>query len=111
MTSLNTHLQEQAPIITSRELIALYQRREPVTMIDVRERAEWDAGHIDGAIHIPKGILEFTIRDHVPDRHVPIVVYCASGARSALAAETLQQLGYTNVKNLEGGYLSYRHVI
>ena len=100
----------QAENITSQELIALQKRHEPFTLIDVRERNEWDAGHIEGAIHIAKGLLPFTIRDHVPDIHAPIVVYCASGARSSMARSELRTLGYTNVKNLEGGYTGYRHI-
>src|SRR5919112_4374264 len=66
-------------------------------LIDVRENDEWDAGHIPGAKHVPRGHLESRIEGAVPDRSEHIVLYCASGNRSALAAKTLEELGYENV--------------
>jgi molybdopterin/thiamine biosynthesis adenylyltransferase/rhodanese-related sulfurtransferase len=76
-----------------------------IVLVDVRESTEWDAGHIPGAKHVPRGYLESRIEGAVgPDRDQEIVLYCASGQRSALAAHTLQdQLGYTNVKSMTGG--------
>ncbi len=76
-------------------------------LIDVRELDEWNAGHIPGAIHIPRGILEFKISEVVPNRNTPIVLYCRSGGRATVSAHQLISFGYTNVKNLEGGYLQY----
>ncbi|MCB2427331.1 rhodanese-like domain-containing protein [Methylophaga pinxianii] len=74
--------------------------------LDVRESEELGTGQIADARHIPRGILEFTIESHpdFKDKTRPIVVYCKSGGRSALATATLQQLGYTNVYSLIGGY-------
>ena len=73
-------------------------------LIDVRESEEWDAGHIPGAKHVPRGYLESRIEGAVPDRSQRIVLYCASGNRSALAAHTLQELlGYENVESMTGG--------
>src|SRR5215208_5943857 len=73
-------------------------------LIDVRESTEWDAGHIPGAKHVPRGYLESRIENAVPDRSADVVVYCASGQRSALAAHTLRELlGYENVASMTGG--------
>src|SRR5215218_3677999 len=73
-------------------------------LIDVRESEEWDAGHIPGAKHVPRGHLESRIEGAVPDRSANVVLYCASGNRSALAAHTLKQLlGYKNVSSMTGG--------
>src|SRR3954471_1279535 len=75
-----------------------------VVLVDVRESEEWDAGHIPGAKHVPRGYLESRIEGAVKDRHQRVVLYCASGQRSALAANTLQELlGYTNVASMTGG--------
>src|SRR4051794_19220896 len=75
-----------------------------VVLVDVRESEEWDAGHIPGAKHVPRGYLESRIEGAVKDRDQRVVLYCASGQRSALAADTLkQQLGYENVASMNGG--------
>src|SRR5215213_7936554 len=75
-----------------------------VVLVDVRESEEWDAGHIPGAKHVPRGYLESRIEDAVADRDQRVVIYCASGQRSALAAHTLrEQLGYENVASMNGG--------
>src|SRR5215218_1809301 len=75
-----------------------------VVLVDVRESEEWDAGHIPGAKHVPRGHLESRIEGAVPDRSANVVLYCASGNRSALAAHTLKQLlGYKNVSSMTGG--------
>ena len=75
-----------------------------ITLIDVRESEEWDAGHIPGAKHVPRGYLESRVEGVGPDKDQRVVIYCASGQRSALAADTLQQLlGYSNVSSMTGG--------
>jgi sulfur-carrier protein adenylyltransferase/sulfurtransferase len=75
-----------------------------ITLIDVRESEEWDAGHIPGARHVPRGYLESRVEAAAPDKNQRVVLYCASGQRSALAADTLEQLlGYTNVASMTGG--------
>src|SRR5918997_1602639 len=75
-----------------------------VTLVDVRESEEWDRGHIPGAVHVPRGYLESRIEGAVADRDKPVVIYCASGQRSALAAHTLSELlGFTNVRSMTGG--------
>lgn len=77
-------------------------------LIDTREPAEWAAGHIPGAALLPRGILEGKIEDLASDADQPIVLYCASGGRSALAAESLQRMGYRNVLSLAGGFKAWQ---
>ncbi|MDX6724456.1 MAG: sulfur-carrier protein adenylyltransferase/sulfurtransferase, partial [Solirubrobacteraceae bacterium] len=75
-----------------------------VAIVDVRETDEWGAGHLPGAKHVPRGYLESRIEGAVPDRSQRVVLYCASGNRSALAAHTLaNDLGYENVESMTGG--------
>jgi molybdopterin/thiamine biosynthesis adenylyltransferase/rhodanese-related sulfurtransferase len=76
--------------------------------VDVRERDEWEEGHIPGAVHIPRGSLEGRIENAVPDRSQAVVVYCAGGSRSAFAARTLEELGYENVTSLAGGFTDWK---
>jgi sulfur-carrier protein adenylyltransferase/sulfurtransferase len=77
-------------------------------VIDVRERDEWDEGHLPGAVHIARGNLESRVEAAVPDRSRPVVLYCSTGNRSALAAKTLEELGYENVVSLTGGYTDWK---
>lgn len=77
-------------------------------LIDVREKDEWLEGNIPGARWIPRGFLEQRIEDQVPERSAEIVVYCAGGTRSALAARSLEELGYTNVKSMAGGFTAWK---
>src|SRR5919106_1812895 len=76
--------------------------------LDVRERDEWEEGHIPGAVHIPRGSLEGRIESRVPDRSQAVVVYCSGGSRSAFAAKTLEELGYANVLSLAGGFTDWK---
>ena len=78
------------------------------TVIDVREQDEFDQGAIPGAIHIPRGYLEMRVENAVPNHNAPVVIYCAGGTRSVFGAETLQQLGYTNVRSLAGGFNAWK---
>ena len=73
-------------------------------VFDVREESEWAAGHVAGAAHLGKGIIERDIERTVPDTDAPIVLYCGGGFRSALAADALQKMGYTNVLSMTGGW-------
>jgi rhodanese-related sulfurtransferase len=77
---------------------------EPVTLIDVREDSEWERGHLPGAVHLCKGIIERDIENAVPAKATPIVLYCGGGFRSALVADNLQKMGYTNVLSMDGGW-------
>lgn len=94
----------EVPSISCEEYRALRDAGTSHALIDVREKDEFDAGHIDGAMNIPRGLLEFKIGEAVPDKSELIIVQCASGGRAALCGQALQKLGYANVKNLEGGY-------
>ena len=81
---------------------------EQLLLIDVREDNEWQAGHASSAIHISRGTLEGGIEKAAPDKAQRVVLYCRSGSRSALAADTLQKMGYTNVFSLAGGFTAYQ---
>ncbi len=82
----------------------LNSRRSALTIVDIREADEYEQGAIPDAVFVPRGNLESAISLHVPDADREVVLYCAGGARSALAARTLQEMGYTNVWSLEGGF-------
>jgi rhodanese-related sulfurtransferase len=84
------------------EVRALRERGERFHLVDVREGNEWNLGRIPGATFIPRGVLESTIEPRIP-RDEPVVLYCASGNRSALAADVLQQMGYADVRSMRGG--------
>lgn len=75
--------------------------------VDVRTGGEYAAGHLPGAMHLDRGMLEFQVETKVPDKTQAIVVYCKSGGRGSLATATLMEMGYTNVKNMAGGYLAW----
>jgi rhodanese-related sulfurtransferase len=77
---------------------------EKFLLVDVREDNEWERGHIPGAVHMSRGIIERDIEQAVPDHDAAIVLYCGGGFRSALAAENLQKMGYTNVISMDGGW-------
>ncbi|MGA2509167.1 MAG: rhodanese-like domain-containing protein [Candidatus Acidiferrales bacterium] len=77
---------------------------EKFILVDTREESEWARGHIPGAIHLGRGIIERDIEKTVPDRDAVIVLYCGGGYRSALAADNLQKMGYRNVISMDGGW-------
>jgi sulfur-carrier protein adenylyltransferase/sulfurtransferase len=81
---------------------------DSAALVDVREQDEWDEGQIPGALHIPRGNLESRIESAVPDKSQRVIVYCAAGSRSAFAAKSLEELGYTNVASLTGGYTDWK---
>ncbi|HUY43669.1 MAG TPA: molybdopterin-synthase adenylyltransferase MoeB [Acidimicrobiales bacterium] len=78
------------------------------TLLDVRENEEYEQGTVPGAVHVPRGNLEFSIEGRLPDKHAPIAVYCAGGVRSAFATKTLQDLGYTDVVSITGGFNKWK---
>jgi rhodanese-related sulfurtransferase len=77
---------------------------EKMQLVDTREDAEWARGHIPGAIHLGKGVIERDIEKTIPDKDARIVLYCGGGFRSALAADNLQKMGYRNVVSMDGGW-------
>jgi rhodanese-related sulfurtransferase len=76
-------------------------------LIDVREDREWEAGHAAGALHLGKGVIERDVERVCPDTGEELVLYCGGGYRSALAARALEQMGYTNVKSMAGGWKAW----
>lgn len=81
---------------------------EKFTLVDVREESEFAKDHLPGAIHLGKGVIERDVEKQVPDLDTPLVLYCGGGFRSALAADNLQKMGYTNVLSMDGGIREWR---
>ena len=77
------------------------------TIIDTREASEWQTGTIPGAVHLSKGVIERDIERAIADPQTPLILFCSGGYRSCLAAQSLQQMGYTNVTSLKGGYKAW----
>jgi sulfur-carrier protein adenylyltransferase/sulfurtransferase len=94
--------------ISTADLNSLMQRPEPLIVIDVREHNEFVQGHLPGAMFIPRGSLELRIESAAPDRNQEICLYCGRGNRSALAARSLQEMGYTHVYSLAEGISQWR---
>ena len=80
---------------------------EKFVLVDVREESEFAAGHAPGALHLGKGVIERDVETKIPDPATPIVLYCGGGFRSALAADNLQKMGYTNVISMDGGWRAW----
>jgi len=83
-------------------------RGEKFMLVDVREESEFAKDHLPGAIHLGKGVIERDIEARIPDLNAPLVLYCGGGFRSALAADNLQKMGYTNVISMDGGVRGWR---
>ncbi len=83
---------------------------ESFYLVDVREDNEWQKGHAKGAIHLGKGIIERDVEQAIPNHNAEIVLYCGGGFRSALAADSLQQMGYKNVISMDGGWKRWREL-
>ncbi len=94
--------------ITVSEVKAKLEAEEDFHFIDVREDNEWDQGHATGAVHFGRGIIERDIETSIPDKSAEIVLYCGGGFRSALSADNLQKMGYTNVLSMAGGIRAWR---
>src|SRR5579872_4840145 len=90
------------------ELKRRLEAKEKLTVVDVREKDEWRGGYIPGAISLPRGFLEIQAEQKLPDKDAHIVAYCAGGTRSALAAATLQELGYTHVETANPGFVRWK---
>ena len=90
------------------EIKARLDHKDKFTLVDVREESEYAKDHLPGAIHIGKGVIERDIETKVPDFNAPLVLYCGGGFRSALAADNLQKMGYTNVLSMDGGIRDWR---
>ena len=77
-------------------------------IVDVREKDEWDEEHIPDAVHMSRGMLELEVEDKFTDRNMTIITHCGGGGRSALAAESLQKMGYKNVRSMAGGFKAWK---
>ena len=92
--------------------ISVAETREKIKtgahLIDVREDNEWNEAHASGAIHLGRGIIERDVEAKIPDKDAEIVLYCGGGYRSALSADNLQKMGYTNVKSMDGGFRGWK---
>jgi rhodanese-related sulfurtransferase len=82
--------------------------KRDVKLIDVREDNEWNEAHAAGAIHLGKGIIERDVETTIPDKNTELILYCGGGYRSALAADALQKMGYTNVFSMAGGWRAWK---
>jgi rhodanese-related sulfurtransferase len=87
---------------------AKLDRGEQFHLVDVREESEWAKDHLPGAIHLGKGVIERDVEKQLPDTGAEIVLYCGGGFRSALAADNLQKMGYSNVYSMDGGVRGWR---
>lgn len=90
------------------ELKAKIDRGEPLLLIDIREKDEFDQGHLPGSYHVPRGILEMTMESKLSDHSREIVLYGSGGGRSVMSARVLKEMGYENVSSMEGGYEAWR---
>src|SRR3954469_24454810 len=109
-SDLFAEIRQSVKLLSLDELKArLEQRREkPFTLVDVREKDEFKGGFIPGAVHIPRGFLEMQAEQKLPDKNAEIILYCAGGTRSAFAAKTLQEFGYTNVISANPGFVRWK---
>jgi rhodanese-related sulfurtransferase len=98
----------RVPEVTVRDVLSMQDAEEKFEFIDCREDNEWKAGHAAGARHLGKGIIERDIETAVPDKAAKLVLYCGGGFRSALAGDTLQKMGYSNVLSMAGGIKAWR---
>lgn len=93
--------------IAIEETLRIMKDGVPHVLIDTREESEWNAGRIPGAIHLSKGIIERDIEKRVPDKNTLLILYCGGGYRSALAADNLAKMGYSNPLSMAGGWRAW----
>ena len=94
--------------VTVDQVKAMIDHGEPFHLVDVREESEWAKDHLPGALHLGKGVIERDVEQVLGDTGARIVLYCGGGFRSALAADNLQKMGYTNVFSMDGGIRGWR---
>jgi molybdopterin/thiamine biosynthesis adenylyltransferase len=99
---------QEIPEVSAEEVAERRKRGEDFILLDVREKDEVRSGYIDGAVSVPRGFLEFQIAGKVPETEKEVVVYCAGGARSLLAAKAMREMGYTNVSSMAGGITRWK---
>jgi rhodanese-related sulfurtransferase len=99
---------KRVPEADFRDVKVWLDNRERLFLVDVREESEWAQGHLPGAIHLSKGIIERDVEQAFPDKQSRLVLYCGGGFRSALAADNLQKMGYTEVISMDGGWRAWK---
>src|SRR6266487_3943912 len=97
------HITEISPQDTATKL-----NTGEAVVVDVRDKDEWDEGHIPGATHLSRGTIELEIEEKVPDPNAMIICHCGGGGRGALATDSLQKMGYKNVRNMAGGFKAWK---
>lgn len=105
--ALCEEVKSRVPEVTVSQVMAMQEAGTPVRMVDVREESEWAAGHIGGAVHLGKGVIERDVEKTIPDVDAVLVLYCGGGYRSALAADALHQMGYHHAVSMEGGWKAW----
>ncbi len=95
---------------TPEEVRRRQERGDDFRFVDVREDAEWARGHAEGATHLGKGVIERDVEKRIPKKDDEVILYCGGGFRSALAADALQKMGYTNVVSMDGGWKRWREL-
>ena len=103
VAAAKSNIQEISP-----QDVASALKRGDALLIDVRDPDEWEEGHIPGAKNFSRGTVELEIEEAAPDLSTPIITHCGGGGRSALAAESLQRMGYKNVKSMAGGFKAWK---
>src|SRR6266404_9111936 len=103
VTEVKKHITEISP-----QDAAAKSRRGEAVIVDVREKDEWDEEHIPNATHLSRGTIELDIEEKVPDLNALIVCHCGGGGRSALAADSLQKMGYKKVRSMAGGFKAWK---
>jgi rhodanese-related sulfurtransferase len=103
-----TEVRQRIREVSVDDVKAKLERGDKFVLIDVREDHEWTKDHLPGAVHLGKGIIERDIETTMPDPATPMILYCGGGYRSALAADNLQKMGYTNVLSMDGGIRGWR---
>ena len=100
---------EAVPEVTVDDVKARLENGQRPVLLDVREREEYREGHLEGALALPRGFLEMRVEEAVPDKSAPVVAYCAGGVRSLIAARTLKEMGYTDIRSMAGGYTAWKN--
>ncbi len=98
------------PEVTAAQLMEMLKAGQQLFIVDVREESEWALGHVQGAIHLGKGIIERDIEATVADPEAVLVLYCGGGYRSALAADALHRMGYVHAVSLAGGWSAWKEI-
>ena len=104
-----SQVKKQIREVTVQEVADAIKNRNDFVLLDVREKDEWDEGHLPGAVFLPRGFLEVKVEKTITDKDTPVIIYCAGGTRSALATKSLQDLGYTDVVSMAGGYGEWKN--